>query len=517
MPASMAAALVEKSMEETITALRAVDIWKQYPGGVVANKGVSLEVRRGEILALLGENGAGKTTLVSIMAGLLEPDRGRVEVYGEPLKPGSLKDAVARGVVLVPQHPRLIESYTVEENIGLFLWSMGLGVPKPRLRKLLEQLIDETGLRVPLGEKVWRLSFGERQRAELLKALAAKPRILLLDEVTTHLSPVEFEELAGLTRKLARQGTSIVFITHKLREALAIADRIAVMRRGELVAVLSAAKTSKEQLLRLMFDTPATGIRQGTATGHGSGLGEELLVVHDVYVRDEHRRIVVKGVSLKLREGEVLGIAGVAGNGQRELFETIIGLRRPIRGRILVRGVDVTRKGPWARIRLGAAIVPEERLGWALVPGKDLVFNTMFPLLGSNGSRLLVDREKWEKETRKIIEMYRVKARSPRSLVDELSGGNMQKLVLGRELGLRKPKLVLAMNPTAGLDAKTASSVLSTLLQAAGRGAGVLLFSEDLDELLETATRIIVLSRGRVAGVFTPPYDVQEIGRAMTS
>ncbi len=498
-----------------VEALSVRNVWKTYPGGVVANRDVSLEVRRGEVVALLGENGAGKTTLVSIIAGLVRPDKGEIRVYGERLVPGSVRDAVAKGVALVPQHPKLIDSYTVEENIGLYLWSMGLPVPRD-LGAYLETLMEENRFRVPFDRKVYSLSFGEKQKAELLKALASKPRVLLVDEATTHLSPREFEDFALLFRRLARRGVSVLFITHKLREALSVANRIAVMRHGRLVAVVDAQRTSREQLLRYMFGEDYSPRRVAGGSGAASERSPVVLRVEGLYVRDDYGRMTVRNASLVLRRGEVVGVAGVAGNGQRELFEAILGLRRPVKGRITVLGLDVTRKGAWARARLGVGVVPEERLGWGLVPGKSILFNTAFPLAAGNGG-VWVDWAKWRRVAERVVEEYGVKARSVDTRVDELSGGNMQKLVLGRELGAKQPSLVLAMNPTSGLDARTAETVLALIASVARRGTGVLLFSEDLDELVEVSTRILVMSRGRIVGEYTPPYSVAEIGEAMTS
>ena len=493
---------------------------KTYPGGVEANKDVNLRLRRGEVLALLGENGAGKTTLVSIIAGQIAPDRGRIVVEGEELKPKSVQEAVRRGVVLVPQHPRLVESYTVIENIGLFLWANLAGRKKRDLEEELEEIMSYTGLRVDLYKRVRDLSFGERQKAEILKALAARPKVLLLDEATTHMPPLEVEYFIKLVRRLASRGMGIVFITHKLEEAIRVSDTIAVMRRGRIVAVLDSKTASREKLLEYMFGERIASTTSNCYTRVVETSGESpVLVVENLAVRDDYGREAVAGVSLSVWRGEIVGVAGIAGNGQRELFEALVGIRRPTAGRIIIGGDDVTRKPPSKRLKKRIAVIPEERLGWGLVPGRDLVFNTVFPLLSRlNGEkRLLVDWRKWEKTAMKIIEDYQVKAKSVKSMVEELSGGNMQRLVVGRELDHTNPILVLAMNPTSGLDAKTAIEVREKFRRAVSRNnTGILVFSEDLDELVQIAGRILVMSRGRITGEFTPPYNTREIGRAMT-
>ncbi len=496
--------------------LRVEGVWKVYPSGVVANRGVTLEVREGEVLALLGENGAGKTTLVSIIAGYQRPTRGRMLIDGEPYEPRSPRDAMRRGVVLVPQHPRLVESFRVYENVGLALRAVGRRVSRPEARRLVERVASAYGFDVDPDAVVARLSLGERQRVELVKALALDPWLLLLDEPSTHYTPQEVERLVSLCRRLASEGRAVVYITHRIREALAVADRIAVMRDGVVVGVVRAPEVDASGLLEMMFGEKVNPERL-RARPRPPRRGSRLLEVEDLWVRGPHGGWAVRGVSLHVDEGEVVGVAGVAGNGQRELFEAVVGLRRPERGRIVVAGVDVTERGSDARLALGVAVVPEERLGWGLVPGRSVVYNSA---LGMRFSvRGLVSRGllRWSVArglAKRVVGYMGVEVGSLDDPVDSLSGGNMQRLMVGREI-LRRPRLLVAMNPTGGLDAVAAERVRGELVELASRGAGVLLFSEDLEELLEVSTRLLVMSRGRVVAEFERPFDPQEVAAAM--
>ncbi len=491
-------------------------ITKVYPGGVVANDNVSLDIYPGEVLALLGENGAGKTTLVSIIAGLRQPDSGEILVDGRPVRIQSPRDAARLGIALVPQHPLLVENFTVAENVLLAARLAGMKVGLGDVRRGLRAVSEKYGLHVDPDARVWRLSMGERQRAEIARALYLGARILLLDEPTTHLTPVESEKLVSIMRELAESGKSVVFITHKLEEALAAADRIAVMRRGRLVAVLPRSEASPEKLLELMFGGRVAVLEKSYPRRSPA---EPVLEASGLVVRDEYGVVVVRGVDLRLRGGEVLGVAGVAGNGQRELFEALIGIRKVEAGRILVMGVDVTGLPAAARAALGMAVIPEERLGWALVPGRSLVFNTALGMYSSPRGPyrgVLVDWAAARETTRMIVEKMSVKTPSIEAPPEALSGGNMQRYIVGRELA-KEPRILLAMNPTSGLDASATRFVRDLLDDAARKGVGVLLFSEDLDELLELSDRIVVMSRGRIVYEAERPFDKAEIARHMTS
>jgi len=498
--------------------LSARGITKVYPGGIVANDNVTLDIYRGEVLALLGENGAGKTTFVSILAGLQKPDDGEILFEGRRVEFSSPRDTMRLGIVLVQQHPKLIEAFTVLENIVLAYRLAGLGkLGLGEARRLVDEYAEKYNLHVDPDKRVRSLTMGERQRAEIIKALVLKAKLLLLDEPTTHLSPVEVENLALLVRSLAEEGRSVVVITHRIKEALAVADRVAVMRRGKLVGVLRRDEATVEKLLELMFGRAS----QPPPPRHKAArLGEECIVrVEDLYVYDQSTRsYVVKGVSLCVHPGQIVGIAGIAGNGQRELFEAIVGLRRPARGRIEVGGADVTGSGPGYRGRMGLAVVPEDRLGWALVRGKSLVFNLAVGFYSSPRGPyrwVFVDWRRAREMAEEVRRRFAVKADSVDTLVDALSGGNMQRFIIGREV-LKSPRALIAMNPTAGLDYDATMYVRRVLVELAEKhGVGILLISEDLEELMEVSDEIVVMSRGRIVYRAKPPYNVEAIARAM--
>jgi len=490
-------------------------VTKTYPGGVVANDCVSLSIFPGEVLGLLGENGAGKTTFVSILAGILQPDSGVIRVHGRPARFSSPRDAVRAGIALVPQNPMLVEAFTVAENLLLAARLAGRRLTLSGARRLVASLSERYGLPVDPDARVWRLSMGERQRAEIVKALALGAELLLLDEPTTHLSPPEARSLLRLVRRLASEGRSVVLITHRLGEVLGVADRIAVMRSGRLVGVVGGREATREKLLALMFgERLAPG---GAEAGPERRPGPAVLEVRDLWVRGEHGEWSVRGVSFELRGGEVVGVAGVAGNGQRELVEALVGLRRPQRGSIRIAGVEVAGSGPAARGRLGVAVVPEQRLGWALVPGKSIVFNTAVGFYASPRGPYrgaVVDWGEARRVSREIVERMAVKTPGLDAPVEAMSGGNMQRYIVGRELA-KEPRLLLAMNPTSGLDYNASKMVDRMLVEAAAGGAAVLVVSEDLEELLSISDRIMVMNKGRLVYEAGRPFDPEKIASAM--
>ena len=489
--------------------LEARGIWKVYPNGVEANRGVDVELYPGQVYALLGENGAGKTTLVKILSGVEKPTRGMIRLGRGPA-PSSPLQAQRAGVYMVPQHPTLFPNLTVLEDVGLALRMAGIKVSREGARRLIRDASARYGLTVDPDARIEGLGVGERQRVEVLKGILVGRRVLFLDEPSTHMTPGEVDTLVSLARRLAGEGRAIVYITHRIEEALAVADKVLVMRRGRLVATLDREEASRDKVLAAMF-----GRIPGRPKPASTRPGGEVLRVEDLWVPSPHGGWAIRGVSLKVRAGEVLGVAGIAGNGQRELVEAIVGLTKPRRGKILLNGIDIGGLPPQARMRMGLAVVPEERLGWAVAPGLSVCLNTALPLLARNGSLLLLRRSYAKMLAGKVVREARVKTSGLDQPVETLSGGNIQRLVVGRELAAG-PRVVVAMNPAAGLDYNGASMVESMLLETAARGAGVLLIDEDLDLLARVSSRIVVLSRGTLTGEFTPPYDVEAIGRAMT-
>ena len=481
--------------------LRVKDLWVEYPGGVVANRGVSMEVHAGETLGLLGENGSGKTTLAKAIAGIVKPKRGSIELLGEKLEARGYVDALKRGIALVPQHPSVFDSLTVREDVGLTLKMIGARVGKRDLETAIEAIASDLGFRLDPDRRVSSLSMGEKQKVDIVRSLITRPRLLILDEATTHLSPREFERLMVRVRAYLEKESGIIVITHKLGEAVNYSDRIVVLRKGRVSGTVNVKSNGdpvslEKTLLSLMF-SDGLHLREpfrAEKTRRVASGEPIVLEVKDLWAKNDAGGWALRGLSFKVRLGEVLGIAGIAGNGQKELFEVIAGLRKPVKGSVIVNGVNVTGKASRHVIRLGAALIPEERLGWALVPGKDLVFNAAFAL--QPGGLLFYRRSQAEELARRIVAMGQVKAPSIKAPIESLSGGNMQRFIVAREL-LREPILIVAMNPTSGLDVASASKVERELRKyAEERHAGILLISEDIDEVTMLSDKIFVMEKG---------------------
>lgn len=460
-------------------------------GPVLANDGVDLEVRGGEVLALLGENGAGKTTLVSILYGLYAPDAGRILLEGREVQIPSPQAAQRLGIALVPQHPELIEAHTVAENLALGLRLPSFFTQEALLRRLQGHLersalgLDPGFLRLPVAA----LSAGEKQRLEILRALLARPKVLILDEPTSVLTPQEAEAIFAEIRRLKEAGLAVVFISHKLDEVLRVADRIAVLRAGRKVGELAREEATKEELIRLMV-----GRRLLPLPRAAPPQAEVVLEVEGLHV--PRRGVPLRGVSFVLRAGEILGVAGVAGSGQAELVEALAGLR-PYGGRVCFLGQPFP-KDPARAFALGVAHIPEER-GMGLAPGLPLAENLALRTYRRLARGWFLPRKALEARARGLMERFRIQAPSPWTLVRFLSGGNAQKVILARELS-EGPRLLLAMHPTYGVDVGAQEEVHRLLLSLAASGTAILLVSEDLDEILALSHRVAALHRGRWVG-----------------
>ena len=471
--------------------MAARSITKRFPG-VVANDAVEFEAEVGEVHALLGENGAGKSTLSNMLTGLYRPDSGHVEVGGEPVQLGSPRAAIAAGIGMVHQHFRLVAPFTVAENIVLghdpaFL--LQRGEIEQRVRALSQQF----GLDVDPTARIWQLSVGEQQRVEIIKALYRDARILILDEPTAVLTPQEADKLFETVRALARSGRTVIFISHKLHEVMAVADRVTVLRAGRSVATVRTADVTQRGLASLMVGREVAGPERITREGP---VGEPVLQLSDVSAIGDRGVTALTGVSLTVCAGEILGIAGVAGNGQRELAEAITGLRR-CTGTIALAGRPLASGSPRAAIEAGIAHVPEDRLGTAVAPSLSIAENLALKRYRLGG--LLLRRRAMATAADELIERYEVKAPGPHAPARQLSGGNLQKVVLGREFAA-EPRVLIAASPTRGLDVGAIETVHAHLRDAASRGVAVLLISEDLDEILALADRVAVLFEGRIAG-----------------
>jgi ABC-type uncharacterized transport system ATPase subunit len=486
---------------------------KRFPG-VLANDGVDFEAAPGEVHALLGENGAGKTTLMNVLTGLYRPDDGEIRIHGEPVDFHSPRDALRAGIGMVHQHFRLVETLTVAEN-------MTLGWHTPRFwlgaragRRQVRDVSEALHMAVDPDARIWQLSVGEQQRVEILKAVFRGSRVLILDEPTAVLTPQEIEQLFVTLRVMAREGHAVIVITHKLHEVMAVADRITVLRGGKSVATVSVAEVTPRSLAALMVGRE---IAEPRRVEQEHSIGELVLEVEHLTATGDRGGFAVKDVSLGIRAGEIVGVAGVAGNGQRELAETIYGIRPAATGTVRVNGKSLRQGDPRAAIAAGVAHVPEDRLGTGLAPSLSIASNVSlktyrFPPI-SRGPLLVLRRMR--ERALALIRRYDVKAPGPDTPVRNLSGGNLQKLVLGREFE-GEPHVLVAGQPTRGLDVGAIETVHTYLRQAAANGVAVLLFSEDLDEIRALADRIVVMYEGALVGELeAASASVDEIGLLM--
>jgi general nucleoside transport system ATP-binding protein len=491
-------------------------ITKRFPG-VVANEKVDFEAAAGEVHALLGENGAGKSTLSNILTGLYRPDEGEIFLYGEQVQFETPRDALDAGVGMVHQHFRLVEPFTVAENIALGEHGTKAGgsfrIDPRRIEARVRELGERYGLAVDPRARVWQLSVGEQQRVEILKALYRDARILILDEPTAVLTPQEAEVLFVTLRAMAADGRTVIFISHKLNEVMAVSSRVTVLRGGRSIATVQTSEASPRSLASLMVGRELSEATREERAEPGA----PMLEVEDVWAAGSRGADAVKGVSLTVRAGEIVGVAGVAGNGQRELAETIAGLRQPARGSIRVAGKAVRCGDPRAASEAGIAFVPEDRMTTGASPGlsiaSNLVLRSYRKAPVSRGPLLMLghihDRAK------ELIAKYRVSAPGPSAPARVLSGGNLQKVVLAREFS-GNPQVVLAASPTQGLDVGATETIRSYLCDAAAGGAAVLIFSEDLDEILELADRVAVIYEGALVGEMPARgASVEEIGLMM--
>ncbi|HEX3291100.1 MAG TPA: ABC transporter ATP-binding protein [Gaiella sp.] len=492
-------------------------ITKLFPG-VVANDRVDFDAARGEVHALLGENGAGKSTLSNILTGLYRPDEGELWLDGRPLELGSPRDALEAGICMVHQHFRLVRPFTVAENVVLGDHrdiGRGLRFRRGEVERAVAELGERYGLRVDPRARIWQLSVGEQQRVEILKALYRDAEVLILDEPTAVLTPQEADALFRTMRAMAAEERSVIFISHKLHEVIAVADRVTVLRGGRSVQTLPIAGATPRSLAALMVGRAVEAAqRVERAEAHGT---EVVLELEGVSADGDRGAGAVADVDLQLRAGEIVGIAGVAGNGQRELTETIAGMRRATAGRISVGGVALAGGDPREAIRAGIAHVPEDRLHTGLAAGLPIASNAVLTSYRSRDLargpflRLRAIRDR----AVELIRRYDVKAPGPATPVRQLSGGNLQKIVLGREFSTG-PRVLVVAAPTRGLDVGAIETVHAYLREAAADGVAVLLVSEDLDEILALADRVAVMYEGRIVGVLDAEgADVAEIGLLM--
>ncbi len=487
-------------------------IVKQFPG-VLASDHVDLEVKAGEIHALLGENGAGKSTLMNILTGLYRPDEGEIQLRGKRAHIGSPHDAIHLGIGMVHQHFMLVETMTVSENFMLGLEDLGFLPDKTKIDADVRSLSERYGLQVNPDAYIWQLSVGEQQRVEILRLLHRGADILILDEPTAVLTPQEAEHLGQTLSQMAGEGKAVVFITHKLNEVMTYSHEVTVLRAGKNVATVHTADVDRRELARLMVGREV--FFQMEKADHPPG-GVVLSLQH-VQARNDKNLPALRDMTFDVHGYEIVGVAGVAGNGQRELAEVITGLRKVTSGSILVRGQEVTNRTPEQLIAIGVSHVPEDRVGVGLVP--NLPVSDNLALKGyrkppmSRGPFLV--RQAIRDFAERMVSRFDIATPTVDTPVRLLSGGNLQKTILAREISAGR-ELMVAVHPTHGLDIGATESVHKTLVELRNEGAAILLISEDLDEILRVSDRVIVIYEGRIMGE-VPCYnaDINGIGLLM--
>jgi len=497
--------------EERRKAVEMLNISKIYPDGVVALRDVNLTVYEGEIHGLLGENGAGKTTLMRILYGEIKPTKGEIRLFGRKVSFHGPWDAIRHGIGMVYQHFTLVPTFTVLENLQLSFTSIEKRVSESIVRESAEKLMKEIGFEVPLDAVIEDLPIGVQQRAEILKILLRKAKILILDEPTSVLTPIETKELFKTLKRLKEKGITIIFITHKLKEVKEITDRVTVLRKGRLVGTVETAKVTEVDLARMMVGREVFLKISKTP----AKVGKKVLKIADLWVKDDRGLDAVKGISLDLYEGEILGIAGVQGNGQKELVEAIAGIRPVIKGKIIVNNIDVTNKSTVERYKLGLAYVPDSRLV-GLVLDMSLVENTTL----TNLHKVLTSTRRilWDKASEiaaKVVKELDVVTPSLSAPVKYLSGGNQQKVMVGREI-VREPKIFIVAEPTHGLDVGATEFIRKTLISLRDKGKAILLVSTDLDEIMQLSDRIAVMYEGKIVAIGkAEEFSIERLGLLM--
>ena len=490
------------ALVDHVPALAMRGITKRFPG-VLANDHIDLDLRPGEIHALLGENGAGKSTLMNILYGLVTPDEGEILLDGKPVNIDGPLDAIARGIGMVHQHFKLVPVLTVADNVILGAETMSgpVFVDRAQAAKRISNLAEQFGFVIDPEARIDALPVGVQQRVEILKSLYRRARILVLDEPTAVLTPQETEEIFTVLRNLAKEGHSIIFISHKLYEVLAIADRITVIRRGKVVGSKKPAETNEDELAAMMVGREV----QLVIDRGESHPGEVGLEVRDVRARDDRGQEAVHGVSFEVRNGEILGIAGVAGNGQDELVQVLTGLRKPTAGRVVMAGRDVTGRSARGLAQSGVGYVPGDRHRFGVVlsfPLDDnLVLTSYYRAPYASGpGRLVRVVDAIRGWARRAIQLFDIRTPSETVLESTLSGGNQQKSVVAREFS-RDLKLLVLDQPTRGLDVGSVEFIHRQILEKRNEGTAVLLVSAELDEVLQLSDRIAVMYRGRIVEI----------------
>jgi general nucleoside transport system ATP-binding protein len=495
------------------TILEARGITKRYPG-VTANDHIEFEIRAGEIHAILGENGAGKTTLMRILFGLTQPDEGEILVFGEKVNFRSPLDAIRLGIGMVHQNRKLIPAHSVIENIILGHPSAGSILNLKRTGEEITELCTKYGFKIDLKAKVWQLSEGEKQVVEILKALYRGAKILILDEPTSALAPPEIEKLLASIKIMTGSDLALVpFITHKLHVVLAVSDRVTVLRRGKVTARLETKDATENGLAKEMVGRQVNFRLQRVEVERG----EAILRVENLSALNDKGLLALKGISFSVHAGEILGIAGVSGNGQQVLAEVLAGLRKAIDGKVSLNGIDISHSSSLERWLKGMGYIPSERIDVGSIGEYSLADNVLMNYYFDDEFARwgILDAKRIRKLTAGFISEYNIAAPGPDTTAKSLSGGNLQKLILARVLS-RKPRLIIANLPSQGLDVGATEFVQNKLLEARKLGAGILLISEDLDEVLSLSDRVAPIYEGELMGVIAARQaKAEDIGAMM--
>ena len=482
--------------------------------GFYANKNINLKIKSGEVLGLLGENGAGKTTLMNILYGLYKPDEGEICINGESVRIKSPKDSMGSGIGMIHQHFMLVQNHTVAENIALGFKDVPFFFPKKYIREKIFRISRQYGMEVDPDKKIWQLSAGEQQKVEILKALFLEADLLIMDEPTSVLTPQESDDLFEIIRRMTLEGHSIILISHKLDEIMNICNRVTVLRKGETVGEAFVKDIDKKALARMMVgrDVFLTFDKKPMPKGG------KVLEVKDLVVLGDRGNKAVNSLNFSVYRNEVFGIAGVSGNGQRELVESITGLRKAHSGEIMLEDDSITNQSARVVNTRGITHVPEERIKFGIVPNLFIYENAILKKHHSSPfSRLLfLDYDLIKQHTTNIVEKFNIAAPSINVPVKSLSGGNIQKLIIGREIE-SKPALLVASHPTYGLDIGATEYIRKQILNRREEGGGVLLVSEDLEELFEICDRIAVIFKGEFMGILSAgDSNIKDIGLMMT-
>jgi general nucleoside transport system ATP-binding protein len=482
-------------------------IVKRFPG-VVASDGVDFDVRAGEVHTLLGENGAGKSTLMKILYGLYQADEGEIRLNGEAVDIVSPTDAIARGVGMIHQHFMLVDTLTVAENVALGLKSSK--GPITDLDVVSERIVDLSeryGLHVDPGALIWQLAVGQRQRVEIIKALYRDAKLLILDEPTAVLTPQEVDQLFVTLRQLTADGRGLIFISHKLHEVLALSDRITVLRQGKVTGHVDAAGATRESLAEMMVGRQVQLVPDKPAIEPE----DAALSIRGLTVMGDRGDEAVRGLDLDVRAGEILGVAGVSGNGQRELAQSIAGLRAAESGSVLIDGVEVTNLRPSGVRAAGLAYVPEERMHTGAIAGFSVSENLLLIDHGDERftKRGMLDFPRIREHCQQLVDEYNVKTPSLDTPAQSLSGGNIQKLILARELS-GTPKVLIAAQPSRGVDIGATEYIHRRLIQQRTEMTAVLMVSEDLDEVFALSDRIAVIYEGEIIGIVDAAATTRE-------